>query len=442
MLIMMMVLKVVIYAVESTTSIKSLLNRAIAEVAAENRNSKTFSRQTALTLERVLSLLIGIEGGSLAKELHRAGIDVTPAALSQRRAQIAPSVFQNVFDRFNALCEDNEKFHGYRLLAIDGSSINKPRNPNEPSFICNASAPNGYNQMHLNALYDLGKTFYDVVIQPEPQKDEIGALVDMIKRNNFSEKTIIIADRGYESYNLIAHLIAKDNIDFVIRVKQNRSAMREIARLPMCELDCNIGFTITTTQTNEDKAKRHIFLQVPKKSKDGAKTRRGRWDFPSPYSMRFRIVRFQLETGVFETIATSLPSSFTVEDIKELYHKRWSVESSFRDLKYTMGLVNLHGRSDDYARQEIFAALTIFNFTSRIAREVVIQQPRNGVYAYRVNFKMAAALCREYFRTPGADGDELARQIARHTVPIRPGRQDQRNLKAKGFVGFTYRMAA
>ncbi len=54
--------------------------------------------------------------------------------------------------------------------------------------------------------------------------------------------------------------------------------------------------------------------------------------------------------------------------IRELYHLRWGIESSFRDLKYTMGLVNLHGKSDCFVEQELYAAMTMFNFTSRIAR--------------------------------------------------------------------------
>ena len=158
--------------------------------------------------------------------------------------------------------------------------------------------------------------------------------------------------------------------------------------------------------------------------------------------MCLRIVRFQLDSGVFETIATSLPNTFTLEDIRELYHLRWGVESSFRDLKYTMGLVNLHGKSDCFAEQEMYAAMTMFNFTSRIAREAVIRQPEEGIYAYHVNFKMAAALCREYFRTEGADYEKLLEEIGRHTVPVRPDRQNKRNLKAKGFAGFTYRVSS
>ena len=79
-----------------------------------------------------------------------------------------------------------------------------------------------------------------------------------------------------------------------------------------------------------------------------------------------------------------------MDDIKELYHLRWGIETSFRDLKYTLGLVNLHGKSDDYAKQEIYANLTAFNFTSRVCRGIVVRQPENGVYEYTVNFKMAS----------------------------------------------------
>ena len=51
-------------------------------------------------------------------------------------------------------------------------------------------------------------------------------------------------------------------------------------------------------------------------------------------------------------------------------------------------------------------------------------------------------LCKEYIRTPKANGDKLMENIARYTVPVRPGRQDQRDLRVKEFPGFVYRVAA
>ena len=416
---------------------------AAVSKAAQFSDGKDFSRKSVLTAETVIRLLISAEGGSLAKILHDAGIQATASALSQRRAQIPPEVFRTVFTNFNSTCADNNFFQGYRLLAVDGTAVNLPRNPKAPSFVQNDGIPKGVNQLHVTPLYNiLSRTFDDLVIQPEPKKDEIGALVDMLERNTFTQKTLIIADRGFESYNLIAHCLEKENADFLIRVRQNYSAMREVAKLPMMELDCTIRPTITTTQTKEDKKNGYVFLQVPKKSKVGSKTRRGRWDFPSPYPMKLRVCRFLLDNGEFETVATSLPRSFSLDDIRELYHLRWGIETSFRDLKYTLGLVNLHGKSDAFAEQEIYASLTAFNFASRVCNEVVVRQPKNGVYAYKVNFKMAVMLCKEFLRTPNADGETLLKEIARYTIPIRPNRQDERNLKVKGFAGFVYRVAA
>ena len=86
--------------------------------------------------------------------------------------------------------------------------------------------------------------------------------------------------------------------------------------------------------------------------------------------------------------------------------------------------------------------MTTFNFTSRIAREAIIRQPEEGIYAYHINFKMAVALCQEYFRTENADYEKRLQEIRQHTVPIRPDRQNKRNLKAKGFTGFTYRVSS
>lgn len=158
--------------------------------------------------------------------------------------------------------------------------------------------------------------------------------------------------------------------------------------------------------------------------------------------MAFRVVRFLLESGEYETVATSLPRSFTIEDIKELYHKRWGIETSFRELKYAIGLVNLHGKSDAFAMQEIYAAMIMYNFSNRIASTVVVQQKKENTYCYQINFTMAIFLCREFFKNRLEDGALLIKTINRYIEPIRPDRMDKRKLRPKGFIGFTYRVAA
>lgn len=71
---------------------------------------------------------------------------------------------------------------------------------------------------------------------------------------------IILYDRGYESFNVLAHLIEAKNTEFLCRVKHGSGAIREIARLPMEELDRDITVEVCTTQTNEDKQNGRHFI--------------------------------------------------------------------------------------------------------------------------------------------------------------------------------------
>lgn len=185
----------------------SALNSAVLCAATENSNGRNFSRQSPLSRTTVIRLLLGAEGGSLDKILHAAGLNVTASAVSQRRSQISPATFRGVFDYFNSACTDNDLCRGYRLLAVDGTTVNLPRNPNSPSFVQNEGIPKGVNQLHVTPLYDiLARAFADVVIQPEPKKDEIGALLEM--------KTICV-QQVIGMYQILMVFLKKANSDNV-----------------------------------------------------------------------------------------------------------------------------------------------------------------------------------------------------------------------------------
>ena len=426
---------------------KTNLDKAIAAAIRENEQefpAKSFMRNTALSAETVIKLMLTMTGGSLSAELHNAGIAVTKSAFSKRRKLVPCGVFEDVFRRFNALCTDNRTYKGYRVYAIDGTAVNMARNPDAPAFMQHDGAPQGYNQFHVNPLYDvLNKTYFDAVIQPQPQMDEIGALLFFLTWYDFPEQTLIVADRGYESYAVFASFMEKPNVNFLIRVRSGGNAMKPIATLPMKTFDTDASFTITTSQRKIDKENGYILVQNRRNKKPDAYRRWAqRWPFPSPFPMTLRVLRFPLNTGEYETLVTNLPRNFTLDEIRELYHARWGIENAFRELKYSLNLTNLHGKSDKNVRQEIWAAMTMANFCGRIAGAVELPQKRNTMYAYQVNASMAVRLCKEFYRTSGADGEKLMRDIAKHTEPVRPGRQDVRNLKAKSFVGFCYRVAA
>ncbi len=428
------------YADELKEKLNTAIQQAVETYFEDFYTSNNFKRTRKLPLDTMIKLLISMQGGSLQKELHDAKINASAAAFVQQRKKLDVSCMEDVLENFNALCNDEKTYKGYRILAIDGTTVNMARNPQSESYMKpTTNDKKGYNQLHVNTLYDvLNKIYYSCIIQPQPKQDEVGALTFMASWYNFDEKVLIVADRGYESYNAIAHMLENRNVYFLMRLRHGISSLKPVRELPMQELDEDISFTLSTSQSKESKQNGHIVLHLPKK---GSPTSRGtRWDFPSPYNMSFRVVRIKLSTGEYETLGTNLPKDFSPEDVKALYFERWGIETSFRALKYNVGLVNLHGKSDTFVMQEIFAAMIMSNFCSRIVNQIVTPQKDNAKHEYQVNMKMAMQLCREFYRRNDISGKKLMRDIAKYTEPIREGRADTRNIKAKSFVGFTYRV--
>lgn len=113
----------------------------------------------------------------------------------------------------------------------------------------------GYNQFHLNALYDLKNRIYtDAVIQPGRSPNETKALIDMMKRSKIQDPVLLIADRGYESYNILAHAQEK-GWKFLIRAK-NLGSRGILTHLPIPDsgtFDCTLSLILTRKQTKEIK---------------------------------------------------------------------------------------------------------------------------------------------------------------------------------------------
>ena len=61
-------------------------------------------------------------------------------------------------------------------------------------------------------------------------------------------------------------------------------------------------------------------------------------------------------------LLTNLPSDkFPPHKLKEIYSMRWGIETSFRELKYAIGLTSFHARKPDFIKQEIYARLLLYN---------------------------------------------------------------------------------
>ena len=401
---------------------------------------KDFTRNRKLPLETMLKLLISIGGGSLAKELlafHDFDPDTaTTSAFIQQREKLLPSAFEFLLHEFTATASPSY-FHGYRLLAADGSDVHIPTNPEHTdSYVSGGDHAKGYNLLHLNAIYDLcSKLFLDVLLQPCRRLNEHLALTTMTDRSHIADKVILVADRGYESYNSIAHLEQK-GWNYVIRVR-DKSGIVSRLRLPETdEFDVPVSLSLTRKQTKQVKSQPERYCFLPSTTHFDYLN-----DVNKLYPMAFRVVRFKIADNCYETLLTNLnPCEFPASMLKDIYRRRWGIETSFRELKYAVGLLNFHSKKVEYITQEIFAQLIMYNFSMMITSSVIIQQS-DTKYDYQVNFTQAIHICGFYFRCRSGTPPDVEALIRRYILPIRPGRNNRRNIQFHSAVSFLYRVA-
>jgi hypothetical protein len=411
-----------------------------------NNPDTDFTRNRKLNFETFLKFTLSMEGGSVRKELldyFSFSVDTaTVSAYNQQRSKVLPEAFEYLFHEFTSTLENQKLYNGYRLFACDGSDINIPRNPkDEDTYFQSFPTDRGFNQLHLNAFYDLcNRNYIDAIIQPARKEHEIKACIDMIDRSAYQKNVILVADRGYENYNLFAHAKAK-GWKFVIRVK-DKNSNGIVSGLKISDkesFDKEFSYQLTRRYTKEIRThpEKYRYLTVAQN-----------FDYlplgsVDSYPMNFRVVRFLISKDTYETIITNLDKDeFSIMKIKEIYALRWGIETSFRELKYAIGLSNFHAKKVAYIKQEIFARLTLYNFCQAITTKVVIKQQKKTKYSYQVNFTTAINICKYFLKyKKDKKPPNVEMLIQKNLLPIRPGRQDPRKVRPQKTVSFLYRIA-
>ena len=351
---------------------------------------------------------------------------------------------------------------GYRVFAIDGSDFNPPYQ-SKSAFVMNTT--NGrprkdgepikpFSQIHANMIYDLeNRTYQDCILQPKSQSNEREAAIDMLKNLDVG-KFIVLMDRGYDGFNMIKNCNCIEGCNNVIRTKAGHGGIKEIANLPDKECDVEMDFKVTTSNryymTYKDTETIHL-VNSPKrhyKKYFSPNTKNQRWDFGQFCHVKCRVVKFRInnpDTGKeeWEVLLTNLNRfEFPLRKMKALYHKRWDIETSFRELKYALGGVQFHSRKDDFVLMELHAHFIMFNAVSRNIMCISVPQQNNNKYTYTISFKEACTITRKYYRLHNDEPpDRIYAEILAYTIPIREGRSDKRNMKPKSAVWFVYRVA-
>ena len=419
--------------------IKAALSAAVKATAADIASfaavpGKDFTRSRKLPPEKLIAFLIAEGSASTKNEmLDFFGMDPdrpTDSAFNQQRAKLHPDALKNVFDRFNTSLEPFSPPSMYRFLAADGTTatfLSTPKYASEEYYVAEGHSAKGFYSIHINALYDLDRNIYlDALFQPVHQKDEFHAFCELVDQHPVSPcaKDVFIGDRGYCSYNNMAHVIEKGQY-FLFRTKDvgSKGLVRGFGFPVNSSFDTTVHVTLTRSNSSKipvtDSHRRFIGKDVSFDFID--------YGSLATYALSFRVVRFALDSGDFECLVTNLPiGEFPLEEIKKLYFRRWGIETSFRLLKYTIGLSNFHSYKPNQIQQEIWASFIMYNVTESMVNLTVIPK-ESKKYAYKVNFSVAVHVCRAFLRPSSEQRPiDVLSLLRRELVPIRDERKFKR----------------
>lgn len=314
------------------------------------------------------------------------------------------------------------QWKGRRVLLGDGTTMSGPDTPeNQAEYPQPNTQKRGLGFPMIRLVVLLGFATGALVggaIGPWSGKEvgEMALLRELLDR--FRPGDVYVADRAYCSYWLLAALQAR-GVDVAIRLHQSRHYDFGTGRR-LGDDDHVVEWTRPDRPDWMDKPTYHA----------------------TPKTLTVREVRFRVDRPGYRTrdiiVATTLTDAtkYTREDIAELYHYRWRVELSIRDIKQTLGMGVLRGKTPEMLRREIWCHLLAYN----LVRQVIAQSAREREVSPRgISFAGAMQTLDAFRVTLQMGGGEswaekveaLLWAVGGHRVGGRPDRCEPREVKRR-----------
>jgi Transposase DDE domain len=400
------------------------------------------SRDRKLTFKNLIFIIMNFktsiqrELDSFFKSISKRDFnirEVTKGAFSQARSKLNPWAFQ----RLNQVAVESfyadasyRTWHGFRVLAVDGTRLNLP---NHPSVIEEFGSHVIGPTLTVTKSLALGSLLYDVLnnitiegqIAPydSSERDLLIKHLDKIKKGD-----LLLLDRGYASFWLFFLLEAK-GIDFCVRIKENWLVVRE--------------FMATTQQ------EQLVCFKLPIRDLD----KLAQYPEYQHITITCRLIKVVLPTGETEILCTSLKDSeaFNVELFDELYRLRWNEEEAYKLFKSRIELENFSGKTALAIKQDFHAKVFLMTLCAAYAHPIeerVIQEYKadeDRKFSQQINRTNAigmtqsiliAVFIKKQFRKAIKAFDDI---VAKTREIIRPNRSLPRNHKPKKKYSMNYK---
>lgn len=258
------------------------------------------------------------------------------------RKRFSPYFFVDVSQwvySYVAARHGNKLWFGYRMFAIDSSSITLPKQLEEDGFDsmndCDSYHPSGM----LTTVLDLslGMTYDSILSQHGDERSNAYRLMDGLPDNS-----LLICDRGYFSFDFV-YQAQKANIDLIMRIS------REHASVEIKEFI--------------DSGSREAILNItPSLPTERKAIRSGH----SPKPVELRLISFRVKGSLVILASTILDNTIKSADIMRLYGTRWDIEEEYKLLKSGLAVEGFRAKNLNGVLQEIFATLLLMNLAHAV----------------------------------------------------------------------------
>ena len=354
--------------------------------------SNAFTRKRKLDLNDVINYVLVQKGRTNAVEayeyvkhfkINKNKFRVSRQAIGKKRQLINPIIYfvmnkvfiYKIYEDITGL----KKYKGYLLMSIDGTELKLPNKKETKEFRIKIHSllKKALNRLKMSCVVDsYSHLIIDVLIDKKGASEvklAIKHIKRLAKRGLNLKQTIFIADRGYNSLELML-LFLKSDSHFVIRLKKNMFT-KERNKMRTKDEFIKIGINQKRLRNTGDLKILKIIAKTP--------------------FINLRITEIILPNGQKEILVSNLSiKKFSSEDLKEIYRCRWKIETVYDFLKNVIHIENFTGYNPIIIKQDIYTSILFYNLAMAIKIYTVdkLQKEKRLKRDYSVSFNFIAGI--------------------------------------------------
>jgi hypothetical protein len=384
----------------------------LLEASRLHEKAFTRKRKGGMGFTEAVSFMLDMSKTTLQARLNRfyhqvkGGTPISQPAFTKLRAQFDHTPFEVMV---RDMVEEEysgkyalPKWKGFHLLAVDGSYLQLPTAEGLAEEF-GVRGGSGQPSAGASTLYDVlhGWAIDPIITHTNMnERTQLGNHVRYLcdRLPDIAQSTLLLLDRGYPSQDVFA-LLAGQGLRFCARCKNDFS--KDVRCAPM-------GSNVVTLKNG----------------------------------LAVRVVKFLLDSGEVETLATDL-FDLPEDEFPALYAMRWGIETMYGQLKQKIGVEKFSGKTPNSIRQDFWASMVMLDTAAVFQNEAdemiaARQKTKNNKHFYRARTSDLLVIMRDRFIFATLCGrpvfskrefNVVMREIARAVSPVRPGRHFPRAPK-------------